>query len=97
VPDWERYCKVTDTVWDGVFWLKVDSGAAYNFSICDETNAQVGANTDIDQLLAQPGMDRRCLSDEPYHEANVGVYADTTKGDLAAAKQFCQAHGWSNF
>jgi len=52
----------------------------------------------IDHLfLNTPHMDRRCiLGSNDYiaaHNAVGGVYSDTRKANLAAARAYCQANG----
>ncbi len=94
-PDWIRICKMTDG--DGIFYLNITSAAAHNFSDCGGRPAWYSGT--IDNLFNLPGMDRRCMTgnaDVAQEQAIIGVYSDTKKPDLAAAKTFCSTKGWSN-
>jgi hypothetical protein len=85
-------CKVTDS---GVYYLWVTS-ADHNFDACAGSPMQP---ITLDQLLAEPNMDRRCILGDAYtatHHAIVGVYSDTAAADLAAARAFCAANGGTN-
>lgn len=82
----------------GIYYLLVTSETAYNLSACDGGTRYPGTIDDL--LLRGPsGMDRRCILPDSYtaaHEAIVGVYSDTRRADLAAARAFCQANGGTN-
>lgn len=70
---------------------------AHNFTECGTPPALYSGT--IDDLLKLPGMDRRCMAgnaDVAQEQADIGVYSDTKRADLAAAKAFCSAKGWSN-
>lgn len=94
-PDWIKICKITDG--NSTFYLNISSAAAHNFTECGIPPALYGGT--IDDLLKLPGMDRRCLSgnaDVAQEQADIGVYSDAKRADLAAAETFCSAKGWSN-
>jgi hypothetical protein len=94
-PQW--ICKVSDD--GGTYYLKVTSALAGNVSACRGAPEAFGSN--IDTLLQQPHMDRRCILPTtepgpglpdalPTDEAIVGVYSDTARRDLAAARSYCE-------
>jgi hypothetical protein len=93
--DWIKICKITDG--NGIFYLNISSAAARDFTECG--GAPAFYNGTIDDLLKLPGMDRRCMAgdaDVAQEQASIGVYSDTKRSDLTAAKAFCSTKGWSN-
>jgi hypothetical protein len=53
----------------------------------------------LDAVLALPGVDRRCLSSNDsvaQDRAIIGVYSDTKRADLDAARGYCAAQRWTN-
>jgi hypothetical protein len=94
-PDWVKICKITEG--NGAFYLHISSAVAHNFTKCGIPPALYSGT--IDDLLKLPGMDRRCLAsnaDVAQEQADISVYSDTERADLAAAKTFCSAKGRSN-
>jgi hypothetical protein len=89
-------CRVTGMN-GGVFYITIASAAAHDFSACEGAE-QMTPN--IDSLLDNPGMDRRCLTetsqDVELYNALIGVYSDTKKANLAAAKDWCDSAGFGN-
>jgi hypothetical protein len=78
---------------------------AGNLSACH--GAPAVFDNDLDKLFTVPHMDRRCILPEtepgpglpdalPTDEADVAVYSDTAKRDLAAARQYCKDFGGTN-
>jgi hypothetical protein len=95
--DGRRICKAVDD--GGTYYLLVWSMTVGNLSACQGAPAAFGNN--IDTLLQQPHMDRRCILPEtepgpglpdalPTDEADVAVYSDTARRDLAAARSYCE-------
>lgn len=90
-----RICRITTGA--GVYYLNVTSAAAHNFRACDGAAPYAGT---LDELLALPNMDRRCILGDDYtarEQAIVGVYSDTAKPNLDAALAFCHANGGTDF
>lgn len=91
VPDWQHICRV-DTG-NGVYFLLIDSAQAHDWSACGDGPEVFGSNIDV--MMNQPGMDRRCLV-PPTTDADIAVYSDTHRGDLAAARSYCDDLGGTN-
>lgn len=95
LPDWIKICTISGG--SSTFYLKISSAAAHNFTECG-TPPSFYSGT-IDDLFKLPGMDRRCMTnnaDVAQEQADIGVYSDTKRANLAAAKAFCSSKGWSN-
>lgn len=99
-----RICKVTATD-RGAYYLDITSAQGHNFTACGDGPEAFGS--DIGRLLGQPRMDRRCIlpvtepatagaDTAPTDEALVGVYSDTTRKDLADARDYCRSLGGTN-
>jgi hypothetical protein len=93
-PDRE-YCQMSSD--GGTYILQVASAAAHDFSIC--AGGKVDDSFDLEKALSS-GWDRRCLTTTGDQvtavNADVGVYSDSKRADVAAAKAFCTSEGWSN-
>jgi hypothetical protein len=90
-----RVCSQTDG--KGTYYLDVTSQTEHDFRVCSGGTTYNGT---LDDLFKQPGMDRRCIvgSNEALarNHALVGVYSDTGKSNLAAARAYCESEGGSN-
>lgn len=85
-PPTRRLCRFDDD--PGSYYVLVTSATAHDFSLCNGATTVPGT---IDDLLTQPGMDRRCVI--TTDTAIAGVYSDTRAGNLAAARGFCTDAG----
>jgi len=91
VPDGQHICHVNSG--HGIYYLLIHSAYAHNYTACGDGPEAFGSN--IDTMLAAPGMDRRCfLPDLP--DATIAVYADSGAQDLSAAKSYCDDLGGTN-
>jgi hypothetical protein len=80
----------------GTYYRLVTSETDYNMSACVGGTRYTGT---LEDLFTIPGMDRRCILGDAgmaTFDAIVGVYSDTKKADLVAARAFCQQYGGSN-